>query len=381
MRIIVDMQPAARAHHSGVGVYTAYLVDRLAKNNPDKLEIVGHYYNFLGRQYISPLPQAGNIRYKVSRLFPEKGMNLIHRFKLNIPFEFLAKSRGDLYLFPNFVAPPSILRTPAVNVIHDLSFVHYGQFTQHRNLPYMLRYVPKSIKRAKHVIAVSESTKRQIVDHYKTNPDKISVVSPAIDHRLFYPRSDNKVAQVRRKYKLPPKYILYTGTLEPRKNVEGILRSYAALDTDLKKKYGLVLAGGKGWNDQTILEIISQLRKAGENIVTTGYVPDENLPAIYSGADLFVYPSLYEGFGIPLLEAMACGVPVISADNTSLPEVVGNAGLYVKAEDANGLTVLMKRVLTNSKLADELRRKGLAQAKKFSWEKSAEELKAVLEKL
>ena len=381
MRIVVDMQAAGRANRSGVGVYTACLVEQLAKNNQDTVEIVGHYYNFLGRQHISTLPRANNIRYKISRLIPVKAVNLLRRLGLNLPFEFLAKNRGDVYLFPNFIAQPSIFGIPSITVIHDLAFLEKPDTVSEKNRKDLARFVPTVLRKSKHIIANSQGTKQRIIDRYKISEGRISVVTPAINHQTFYPRLEKDVSAVRRKYRLPARYIMYTGTLDPRKNVEGILHSYAALDKKLKKEYGLVLAGGKGWKDESILATIDELRAAGESILTTGYVPDKDLPSIYTGASLFVYPSFYEGFGIPLLEAMACGVPVISADNTSLPEVVGSAGLYVKAEDEEGLTLLMERVLTNSGLASQLREKGFKQAKKFSWEKSAQELLAVLEKI
>ncbi|MGA2572547.1 MAG: glycosyltransferase family 1 protein [Terracidiphilus sp.] len=241
--------------------------------------------------------------------------------------------------------------------------------------------VPRSIKRAARILAVSEHTKADIIKYYDIPADKISVIYNAVDHSEYYPRPAKEVSAVRSKYKLPAKYILFTGTIEPRKNVEGILGAYAALDEQVKKDHGLVLAGGKGWNDEPIRQAIDKLKSAGEKIICTGYVPDEDLPALFSGASLFVYPSFYEGFGIPPLEAMACGVPVITADNSSLPEVVGDAVIMIKAENIAAITQSISKVLNDSQLANSLRQKGLEQAKKFSWEKSAQTLITLLNSL
>src|SRR5262249_39725898 len=156
-----------------------------------------------------------------------------------------------------------------------------------------------------------------------------------LDHDFFYPRPMAEIDTVKRKYAITKPYILYTGTLEPRKNIKGILDAYNALPPQVRATYSMVLAGGRGWLDQEIRAQLADLQHL--DLLTPGYVPDEDLPALYSGASLFVYPSFYEGFGMPPLEAMACNTPVIAADNSSLPEVVGDAGILVNANDAASL--------------------------------------------
>lgn len=380
LTILFDAGPIVNGPKSGIGHYTHRLIEALASRHPEELQLYGHYFNFLGRKR-PPLPKNSNLHYRVSKIIPGKAQSALRRIGLQIPFDMLLRKRGDIALFPNFVSLPTMRPIKKVVAIHDLGFIYHPQYLQPANLKFLQKFVPLSIKKASKIITISESTKSQLIDNYDVKSDKISVITPAADNDYYYPRSASEVSNIRKKYGLPAKYVLFTSTLEPRKNIEGVLRSYAALDEKIKKAYGLVLAGGKGWEDESILKTINELRAAGENIITTGYVPDEDLPAIYSGAALFVYPSFYEGFGIPPLEAMACGVPVISADNTSLPEVVGNAGLYVKAEDTAGLTLLIEQVLANPKLAKELRQKGFKQAKKFSWQESAQQLFNLLEEL
>jgi glycosyltransferase involved in cell wall biosynthesis len=218
------------------------------------------------------------------------------------------------------------------------------------------------------------------MEYYKVPEDKISIISPAVDQKVFYPRESAEITKVKQNYGVKKPYILSLCTLEPRKNLVGVLDAYEKLPEKTKRSYILVLAGGKGWLDDELEKRIGEL-SAKYEVIKTGYVPDEDLPALYSGASVFVFPSFYEGFGMPPLEAMACGTPVITSDNTSLPEVVGNAGIMIKADDTERLAGEMERVLTNNKLAQNLREKGLEQAKKFSWEKSAKELLDVIEEV
>jgi glycosyltransferase involved in cell wall biosynthesis len=288
-------------------------------------------------------------------------------------------SRPDLFIFPNFVRYPLPLGSQAVAVIYDLSFIHYPEHAARRNRQFLLRYVPQTLNKCQHIITISQNTKDEIVRHYGADPDKISIVSPALDHGFFYPREVPEIDAVTQKYAITKPYILYVGTLEPRKNIKGILDAYALLPPEVRTSHSMVLAGGRGWLDREIQAQLESLRHL--DIVTTGYVPDEDLPALYSGASVFVYPSFYEGFGMPPLEAMACNTPVVVANNSSLPEVVGDAGVLVDANDAASLAHHIEKVLGDPALADELRRKGLLRAKTSTWDESARRLLAVINKV
>jgi len=363
---------------SGVGQYTKRLIQVMANQHPEDS------FTFFGfRLWPKTLPKkeitGANVSYRFIRFMPGRVYNMLFRLGIQIPIDLLLRRRADIFFYPNFTVWPTLnRRTKKVVIVHDLSFIYFPQYASPRNLRDNLKFVPRSLKQADHVITISKSSKKQIVEHYKTDPAKISIVLPAVDLEHFRPRLAAEVAKIRAKYKLPKKYILYTGTLEPRKNLEGLMRAYTALGSEIKQQYGLVLAGGKGWQDQSISAMIEKLSAAGENIKWTGYVPDADLPAIYSGASLFAWPSFYEGFGIPPLEAMACGVPVITSDNSSLPEAVGDAAITVKAEDTQSLVNEIERVLSDEKLVKSMRARGLAQAKKFTWEKSAQTLLSLL---
>lgn len=377
MKIGVDAQ-CLIGKRTGVGNYTAHMMDAL-----QGIDTNNYYYlalfQFFTKKFRPPLElQNKNFSYNIIRMLPGRVFSKLLKLNLLPPLDlFLGKK---VYLFPNFVSWP-LLSSKSVVIIYDLSYVLHGQYSQEANRKFLTRFVPKSIKRASAIITISQNSKKEITRYYRVDPEKITVANPAIDHEFFRPRKSKKIAEVRKKYNLPGKYILYVGTLEPRKNITGIVEAYNLLPKNIKNEYALVLGGGKGWKDTEIGTKIENLRSSGERIHATGYLNQGDLPALYSGASLFVFPSFYEGWGMPPLEAMACGVPVITANNSSLPEVVGNAAILVDATDTGALAQSMQKVLTDPVLAKRMVIMGLKQAKMFSWEKSASKILEVLERV
>jgi glycosyltransferase involved in cell wall biosynthesis len=234
------------------------------------------------------------------------------------------------------------------------------------NRSYLRIFTQLSVRRARRIVAVSESTKRDLVRSYSLSPDKVDVVYNGVDPS-FRPLPSKQVAAFRRETELPERFILFVGTLEPRKNVVGLVEAYARLP---KERPPLMLVGGKGWLYDEIFARVEALGLSHE-IRFVGYVPAEALPLWYNAADLFVYPSLYEGFGLPALEAMACGTPVVTSMASSLPEVVGDAGRLVDPSDTEGLAAVMAQVLGSGEQREQMQIEGLAQASKFSWEQTA----------
>ncbi|HEX7260107.1 MAG TPA: glycosyltransferase family 1 protein [Candidatus Saccharimonadia bacterium] len=375
MKIFVEGTPLF-LQRTGVGQYTKNLMDVLLK-----LDERNHYtifgFLFIGKRFTNkPIPEGPKLSYKLVRYLPSKIFNAVVRRLFLPPLDLLALSKPDIFFFPNFVRYPLIFGAKSIVVIYDLSYIVQAQFSASPNRKYLTRYVPDSVKKADHVITISQNSKKEIMEHYGVPSQKITIVTPAINHQIFFPRPDKEVEAIRQKYDISKPYILYAGTLEPRKNIIGILDAFAELDAGLLQTHALVLAGGKGWLDHEIHAKIKELSEL--DIIVTGYLPDEDLPAIYSGASLFVYPSFYEGFGIPPLEAMACGVPVITSDNSSLPEVVGDAGIMIDAHSTPALTRSMQKVLTDPGLVKQLRGRGLKQAKRFNWEQSGKILLEVI---
>lgn len=274
----------------------------------------------------------------------------------------------DLLHGPAFVGP-LLSGRPFVVTIHDLSFLRYPHNFRAGNRRYLQVFTRLSVQRARRVIAVSESTKRDVVHYYGIPPDRVDVIYHGVDAQ-FQPLPAADVAAFRAGQGLPERFLLFVGTLEPRKNVAHLLQAYARLPGP---RPPLVLVGGKGWLYDEIFARVETLGLAGE-VRFAGYVPAGDLPWWYNAAELFVYPSLYEGFGLPVLEAMACGVPVVCSDVSSLPEVAGDAALLVDPLDTNDLAEAMTCALEEADLRQGMIAKGLAQAARFSWERAARQL-------
>jgi len=240
---------------------------------------------------------------------------------------------------------------------------------------------PKKIcQRADRIIAVSESTKNDIANLYRINPDKIKMIHSGIADRFkMIDRNDAKLIQTKEKYDLPYKFILYLGTIEPRKNIVGIVRAYNQLQEQAARpgqaeilNYKLVIAGSPGWLSSQIFAEIEN-SPVEEKIKVVNFVDDEDKKYVFNLAALFVYPSFFEGFGFPPLEAMACGIPVVASNNSSLPEIVASGGILIDPDKPDEMSQAMSEILIKSDLREALIQKGKAQASKFSWKKSAEE--------
>jgi glycosyltransferase involved in cell wall biosynthesis len=232
----------------------------------------------------------------------------------------------------------------------------------------MIRHI---LKYAKKIFTISEFSKNRIIKHLKIDENSIVVIQCGVS-KIFSPKSENSINEIRRKYNLPQNYILFLSSLEPRKNIKNLLKAWSAIDKDKKNKYGLVIAGGKG---KVFSDInISNAGYDTSDIIYTGYFDDKELPILYSGARGFIYPSFYEGFGIPPLEAMACGTPTIVSDTTSLPEVVGEASLFINPYDVKTIVDAIQIIINDKNKRTELSKRGILQAKKFNWSNAARKI-------
>ena len=262
--------------------------------------------------------------------------------------------------------------------IHDLGYLHFPRAHRLLDRLYLDLSTRFNARAAAHIIADSQATKRDLVERYGVEPSKISVIYPGYDEEAFQPvREREAIEAVKARYGIAGDYILFVGTIQPRKNLVRLMEAFSLLKrqaADLQ----LVIAGKKGWLYEAIFRRVEELGLEGQ-VVFTGYVAEEGLPALFSGARLFVFPSLYEGFGLPVLEAMACGTPVVCSNASSLPEVAGDAALLFDPLDVEGMAAAMGRVLGDERLRAELIERGLQRARGFSWEKCARETLAVLE--
>ena len=252
-----------------------------------------------------------------------------------------------------------------MTTVFDLTFEVFPQTMKWTGRLWWRLLARKGIQKSNRIIALSESTKRDLCRYYHVPEEKIRVVYPCT-RTIFRPIAST--SQIQAKYNLPEKYILYVGTLERRKNVANLIRAFALAKRAALTEHVLVLAGKRGWLYQDIFQAMEETRLSNQ-IIFLDYVPDEDLPALYTGADLFTYLSRFEGFGLPVLEAMACGTPVLVSSASSLPEVVGDAGILVSPDDIEQAASEMCRVLSDRELHDELAGRGLQRAKCFSQER------------
>lgn len=280
----------------------------------------------------------------------------------------LMKARVDLLHALAFAAP-LVTPRPFALTIYDLSFIHYPEAFKPFNRLYLSAITRHSARRAKAVITISEYTRRDVIESFGVSPARVHTVYCGVDES-FRPLPPAEVAAFKRRHNLPDRFIFRLGTIEPRKNVEGVIRAYADWHKRDKLAPPLYIAGGKGWYYQQVFNLVEELDLT-KQIIFPGYLPQADLPLWYNSADLFVYPSYFEGFGLPVLEAMACGVPVITSNSSSLPEVAGTAAILVAPADTDGLSRAMQSVFNQADLAQSMRRRGLEQAQKFSWRTTA----------
>jgi glycosyltransferase involved in cell wall biosynthesis len=269
---------------------------------------------------------------------------------------------------------PYLPTTPTVLTVHDLIFERYPQHHTWRNMLYLRAAMPRYVAAATAIIAVSQQTKADLVELYGADADKIFVVYEGID-AAFAPAPAAEMVRVRTQYSPERPYLLMVGTLEPRKNHAATLHALARLKAQ-GFPHRLLVVGGQGWRFAPIRRLVDDLGLVGD-VTFTGYVPLADLPPLYTGADCVLLPSLYEGFGFPVLEAMACAAPVVCSSASSLPEVAGGAALLVPPTDVQALADAAALILTQPALAAELRRRGLQQAARFRWETCAAETVAV----
>ena len=295
----------------------------------------------------------------------------IHGWRNNRFKSHVRQMRPSLYHETKYV-PFHFDQGPTLVTIYDLSFVRHPEWHPADRVKYFERYCLKKLPQADAILTISEFSKREIMGLLNLPPDKITVTLLGVD-RIFTPGRQRVPG-------LPERYILSLGNLEPRKNLPVLVHAYASLPGDLQERYPLVIAGAKAWHHHELNSTLSSLERKGK-IILTGYIPQGVLPNLYKNASLFVYPSLYEGFGLPVLEAMASGVPVITSNTTSLPEVVGDAGLLVDPQNVDALREGISRLLVDDTLRRDISGKGLERARLFSWEKCSRETLAVYERV
>jgi glycosyltransferase involved in cell wall biosynthesis len=373
MRIGIDYT-AALWQGAGIGRYTRELVRHVLEAGPQHQYCL--FFASYGLDRASPFLQDlqelhtrhANVRVATIPLPPRRLTQIWHRLRVPLPIEVFTGALDVLHA-PDFVPPPTYAQT--IVTIHDLSYMVHPECA----LPSVARYlnsaVPRSVASANAILVDSQATQRDLQRLLAVDPARVTVVYPGVS-TAFQRLPPEATASVRQDLGLPERFLLFVSTLEPRKNVPRLLEAYASVLAELEHM-PLVLAGRKGWMYEAIFEAIERLNLQA-HVRLLNYVDDKVLPSLYNLAWAFVYPSIYEGFGIPALEALACGTPVLTANNSSLPEVVGAAAVLVDAHNVESIASGLQQITHNQQLRDRLHVAGPIQAQAFTWQLAANQV-------
>ena len=368
MKILVNATPLLNLS-TGIGRYFKSLYSEINIQYPE-LEI--KYFDGTGIYDEMPNSPKGksvwsaavNIAWRLPSFFPYFARILIHEKRAK---RFLRLSKGfDLYHEAGYFPFKAAKNVKTIFTVHDISLKTLPGFHPKERVRFFNKYFDNSLQQADSIITPSEFTKTEIKNQYSQIDIPINAIPLGFDKSLFFKRSDNEIDSLKANKNLPDKYLLFVGTSDPRKNIQSIIKAMVFLPESVK----LVCAGWSGWFS------ITGKQYPGSDIISriifTGYITDAELAVLYSGARVLVYPSFYEGFGLPVLEAMACGCPVICSNSSSLPEVAGSAAILCSPNDLNCLSESINNVFNSDRLYAAMSIKSLEQAKKFSWAKAAE---------
>jgi glycosyltransferase involved in cell wall biosynthesis len=378
MRIAIDYITATQKG-SGIGNYVRSLVDALlALDSKNKYTLLMSRYPTRGY----PLPQAENVRGQ--RIFiPDQYLNF-HWYRWRLPFyATFFTGHIDIYHGPDFVLPPMDSKVRKVVTVHDLAFIEHPEYVIPQLATFPNKVVPEAVASADVIAAVSQTVSQTLIEHFHIPRERITIIPGGI--RPYFRRITDPVllAATRHKFGLKHPLVLGVGSLEPRKNHLGLIKAFHKAQSvagNTSRPAMLALAGGPGRLYDETLQLIAKL-KLENKVRILGYVTDLELITLYNMADVFVFPSFYAGLGMPLVEAMACGTPVITSNTSSLMEITGDAALLIDPHNSDQITRAILRVLENEQLQEELQQKGYAQAKHFTWPKAASKILSAYQKL
>ncbi len=381
MKVQFDAQSLFENDKTGIALTIQNIIFNMAKKHRDKSYYL-NYFSLLKKStdniLIHDLLDIG-CRRNECRWFHPLAYKMLYNF-IPVPYSLFFGDDADITHFMNFYIPPGV-KGKVITMVYDMVYKAYPE-TMNRKTRFMLNMsMERSTRRADAIITISEFSKAEIIKYLGVPPERIYVMPCGVDFKKFRPDYDlDDIAKTKSKYGITKDYFLYLGTLEPRKNIERLIEAYGLL----KKRIGcipkLVISGKKGWLYDTIFERVNVL-DLGNDVIFTGYVDENDVPVLMKGAFAFVFPSLYEGFGLPPLEAMACGTPVIASNAASLPEVVGDAGLLIDPYSVESISKALECLLMDPSLQSELADKGLKRAVMFTWEKSVDIISEVYEQI
>ena len=364
----IDANEANVVRRVGISEYAYQILTKLYELR-DAGEIEYDFVIYLKSQPLDFLPNKTSWwNYRIVK--PSKFWT-----QVGLPFHLMtSRKKPDVFLTLTHYAP-RVSPVPTIVSVMDLSYLHFPETFKKNDLYQLTKWTKYSVKKAAKVITISQSSKDDIIKFYKTAPEKVKVV-----HLGLKELSMDKAPTDLEKFGVTGKFVLFVGTLQPRKNISRLIEAFSRLPQQLKEEYQLVVIGKKGWLYEDILNSPKKFN-VENRVLFLDYVSDEDLPAFYKKAELFVLPSLYEGFGLPVLEAMRYGCPVATSNVSSLPEAGGDAAVYFDPESIEDIKKTIENVLNDANLRDKMREKGLSHYKKFTWDKAAKEVLVVIEEV
>lgn len=374
-KVVIDLRWIRDKNFDGVPRYIIEVVTRLLTNKESQNQYILLYEN-------------ESLKALVQENFPKKAKYFKVDFPVLSTTEILTLPRvlknlnADIFYSPNFLTFPFNGKTKVILTVHDLT-QYVSRQTQTANWKWGIFFKFKFqtayiFKKTEKIITVSNSTKNDLEQLFPATKNKTTVIYPGISGNFFELQTGGKLIAVKQSYKLPEKYILALGRQDPRKNLAKLIEAFHKLPGQLQSNYTLVIGGAKSPKfHPALLQLIEHL-KLTDKIMFTGYIPEDDLPALYQNASLFVYPSSYEGFGLPVVESMASGTAVICSNESSLPEAAGSAAILTDTSDSEALAKSIEKILSDEELKKKLADLGKIQARKFSWDHTATEIERLL---
>ncbi len=373
LKIAFDGQFFLKGNKTGVAWSADNIIRNMGqwKNISRQIQCFGLGYSRRQKEQVYEY-EEDNCTVKVCGWFHDVVYRMIWNY-IPVPYSVFFGTTADVYIFFNFIIPPGV-KGKKIAVIHDMAYMACPETVRSKTRRVLKTSMKKSCRRADRIITISEFSKSEILKYLPIEKDKIEVVPWGVDFNVYHDQYPAvQIRQTVRKYIAEDEYILYLGTIEPRKNLERLIHAYAMLYYNDKNIPALVLAGQKGWYYDKIFESVKELQLENK-VKFLGYVSWEDAPLLLCGAKMFVFPSLYEGFGLPPLEAMACGTPVVTSCVASLPEYTKDAAVLVDPLDISSIANGMDRVLRDGGLRKELIEKGLKRSGEYTWGRSTERI-------